>query len=112
MLRWLTLLLRFAATIVRSCRNFLLENSLSAELWNGFLQCLQNLVTVLPRKDRPAFPLDQRPENPPDNNRPERELRPLVIARKISFGSQSAAGACTREVLMTCCNPCVNAPTI
>jgi transposase len=38
---------------------------------------------------------------PADNNLAERELRPLVIARKISFGSQSDAGAGTREVLMT-----------
>ena len=33
--------------------------------------------------------------------RSERELRPLVIARKVSFGSQSEAGARTREILMT-----------
>jgi len=38
---------------------------------------------------------------PADNNMAERELRPLVIARKISFGSQSDAGAKTREILMT-----------
>lgn len=38
---------------------------------------------------------------PADNNRAERELRPLVIARKLSFGSQSEAGARTREVLMS-----------
>ena len=38
---------------------------------------------------------------PADNNRAERELRPLVIARKVSFGSQSEAGARTREVLMS-----------
>jgi hypothetical protein len=38
---------------------------------------------------------------PAENNRAERELRPLVIARKISFGSQSEAGARTREVLMS-----------
>jgi transposase len=38
---------------------------------------------------------------PAENNRAERELRPLVIARKISFGSQSEAGAHTREVLMS-----------
>ncbi|MBE3115591.1 IS66 family transposase [Candidatus Bathyarchaeota archaeon] len=38
---------------------------------------------------------------PADNNLAERELRPLVIARKISFGSQSVAGAATREILMT-----------
>jgi hypothetical protein len=38
---------------------------------------------------------------PADNNLAERELRPLVIARKISFGSQSENGAKTREILMT-----------
>lgn len=38
---------------------------------------------------------------PADNNLAERELRPLVIARKISFGSQSEEGARTREILMT-----------
>jgi transposase len=38
---------------------------------------------------------------PADNNLAERELRPLVIARKISFGSQGQRGVRTREVLMT-----------
>ena len=38
---------------------------------------------------------------PVDNNLAERELRPLVIARKISFGSQPDAGVRTREILMT-----------
>ena len=38
---------------------------------------------------------------PADNNRAERELRPTVIARKVSFGSQSDAGAKTREILTT-----------
>lgn len=38
---------------------------------------------------------------PAENNRAERELRPLVIARKVSFGSQSEAGAKTRETLLT-----------
>lgn len=41
------------------------------------------------------------PSIPADNNLAERALRPLVIARKISFGSQSEAGAKTREILMT-----------
>jgi hypothetical protein len=36
---------------------------------------------------------------PADTNRAERELRPTVIARKVSFGSQSDAGAKTREIL-------------
>ena len=38
---------------------------------------------------------------PADNNLAERTLRPLVIARKVSFGSQSDAGAKTREILMS-----------
>jgi len=38
---------------------------------------------------------------PADNNRAERELRRTVIARKTSFGSQSDAGAKTREILMS-----------
>ena len=38
---------------------------------------------------------------PAENNLAERDLRPLVVARKVSFGSQSVAGARTRETLMT-----------
>ncbi len=40
-------------------------------------------------------------EVPAENNRAERELRPLVVARKVSFGSQSDAGAKTRASIMT-----------
>jgi len=36
-----------------------------------------------------------------DNNLAERDLRPTVIARKVSFGSQSDTGAQSRGVLMT-----------
>jgi hypothetical protein len=41
------------------------------------------------------------PTIPAENNLAERDLRPLVIARKVSFGSQSEAGARTREILMS-----------
>jgi transposase len=41
------------------------------------------------------------PAVPAENNFAERELRPLVVARKVSFGSQSRQGAATREVLMS-----------
>ena len=37
---------------------------------------------------------------PAEHNLAERDLRPTVIARKVSFGSQSDAGAHTRGVLM------------
>lgn len=38
---------------------------------------------------------------PADNNYSERSLRPLVIARKLSFGTQSARGSRTRSMLMS-----------
>ncbi len=38
---------------------------------------------------------------PAENNLAERDLRPTVIARKVSFGSVSDAGAHTRSILMT-----------
>lgn len=38
---------------------------------------------------------------PPDNNLAERDLRPTVIARKVSFGSSSDTGAKTRSILMS-----------
>jgi hypothetical protein len=38
---------------------------------------------------------------PAENNWAERDLRPTVIARKVSFGSQSDAGAHTRGILMS-----------
>jgi hypothetical protein len=38
---------------------------------------------------------------PADNNPAERDVRPTVVARKVSFGSQSDAGAETRGILMT-----------
>ncbi len=38
---------------------------------------------------------------PAHNNRAERDLRPTVIARKVSFGSSSDAGAETRSILMS-----------
>jgi transposase len=41
---------------------------------------------------------------PADNNLAERDLRPSVIARKVSFGSVTDAGAQTRSVLTTILN--------
>jgi transposase len=38
---------------------------------------------------------------PADNHLAERDLRPTVMARKVSFGSQADAGAQTRGVLMS-----------
>lgn len=62
---------------------------------------IQNIQDIFRQKaDRLYHWADDR-KIPADNNLAERELRPLVIARKISFGSQSEKGARTREILMT-----------
>jgi len=62
------------------------------------IQHLQNIFREHP--DR-VFQWVKSPEIPAENNFAERGLRPQVIARKISFGSQSSRGMRTREILMT-----------
>jgi transposase len=62
------------------------------------IQRIQNLYR---EKASRLYHWARDPKIPAHNNYSERELRPLVIARKISFGSQSEAGAHTREVLMS-----------
>lgn len=62
------------------------------------IQRIQNIF-----RDHPArlYHWAEDPQVPAENNFAERELRPLVIARKISFGSQSEKGARSREILMS-----------
>jgi transposase len=62
---------------------------------------IQKIQDIFREKANRLYHWAQDRNVPADNNLAERELRPLVIARKISFGSQSDAGAKTREVLMT-----------
>jgi transposase len=62
---------------------------------------IQKIQDIFRKHTKRLFHWSKSPQIPADNNRAERELRPLVIARKISFGSQSEAGAHTRETLMT-----------
>lgn len=62
---------------------------------------IQKIQNLFREKAQRLYHWAKDPKIPADNNRSERELRPLVIARKISFGSQSEAGARTREGLMS-----------
>jgi transposase len=62
------------------------------------IQKIQNIFRK--HKDR-LYHWARDPSIPAENNLAERDLRPLVIARKVSFGSQSQEGARTRETLMT-----------
>lgn len=49
-------------------------------------------------KHRRLFQWCQNAKIPAENNYSEREIRKIVIARKMSYGSQSKAGAKTREI--------------
>ena len=62
------------------------------------VQRIQNIFRENPTR---LYHWAEDPQVPAENNFAERTLRPLVIARKISFGSQSEKGARTREVLMS-----------
>ena len=62
---------------------------------------IQNLQDVFRRHADRMYHWARDPTIPAENNLAERELRPLVVARKVSFGSQSQRGAATRETLMT-----------
>ena len=62
---------------------------------------IQKIQNLFREKAARLYHWAKNPAIPADNNRAERELRPLVIARKISFGSQSEQGAQTREILMS-----------
>jgi len=62
------------------------------------IRAFQDIFTT--HEDRLFHWVDDR-RTPADNNRAERDLRPTVIARKVSFGSSSDAGAETRSILMS-----------
>jgi transposase len=75
-----------------------IEKTMQAPASHPGIQHIQNLFR---EKSQRIFRWTLDPRIPAENNRAERELRPLVIARKVSFGSQSDAGAATRETLMS-----------
>jgi transposase len=62
---------------------------------------IQRIQNIFRENTARLYHWARHPSIPAENNRAERELRPLVIARKISFGSQSEQGLKTREVLMS-----------
>ena len=62
---------------------------------------IQSYQDIFRQKADRLYHWAKDPSVPAENNFAERELRPLVVARKVSFGSQSGQGAATREVLMS-----------
>ena len=62
---------------------------------------IQTIQTIFQQYAHRLYHWVDHRDIPPENNFSERGFRRLVIARKISFGSQSDNGAKTREILMT-----------
>ena len=75
-----------------------MESTLSEDWKHLGIQRIQRIFHE--KKDRLYHWVKSR-EVTAENNRAERELRPTVIARKVSFGSQSDAGAKTRSSIMS-----------
>ena len=62
---------------------------------------IQQFQNIFRRHPERMFQWVKSPDIPAENNFAERGVRPSVIARKISFGSQAERGMLTRELLMT-----------
>jgi hypothetical protein len=75
-----------------------IERAMKAEARHPGVRTMQDLFV---EKAERMYQWAEDRRVPADNNRAERELRPTVIARKVSFGSQSEGGAKTRETLMS-----------
>jgi len=75
-----------------------IQTAVQAQAQHPGIQQIQDIFRKNPSR---LYHWAKSPTIPAENNRAERELRPLVIARKISFGSQSERGAQTREILMS-----------
>ncbi|MGQ9693738.1 MAG: IS66 family transposase [Thermodesulfobacteriota bacterium] len=62
---------------------------------------IRRIQEIFPDHADRMYPWAEDRRIPADNNLAERDLRLTIIARKVSFGSQSDAGAQTRGILMS-----------
>jgi transposase len=62
---------------------------------------VQKIQDIFREKEKSLYHWVKDRDIPAENNFAERELRPTVIARKVSHGSQSKAGARTRSIMMS-----------
>ena len=62
---------------------------------------VQGFQNIFREHEEHLFVWAENPNIPCHNNYAERNLLPIVIARKISFGCQSERGMATREILMS-----------
>jgi len=62
---------------------------------------IQHIQNIFRKNENRLYQWVKDRRVPADNNATEREIRSTVIARKVSFGSQSKKGAETRSIMMT-----------
>ena len=62
---------------------------------------VRNYQDIFREREGELFHWVEDPAVPAENNRAERMVRPLAVARKVSHGSQSERGLQVREVLMS-----------
>ena len=62
---------------------------------------IKNIQNIFKKNKNRMYHWAKDRDVPADNNFAEQELRQVVIARKVSFGSQSEKGAETRSILMS-----------
>ena len=83
-------------------RHTLIESRLDTLLSESFENAEAVRLAKRLRKYRAAlFTFLTTPNIPFDNNHAERGIRPAVLARRVSHGNQSAAGADTQSILMS-----------
>ena len=61
----------------------------------------QRLRNRIIRHNQELFPFLEDPSIEPTNNRAERQLRPMVIMRKLTFGNRSDSGAQNQAAIMS-----------
>jgi transposase len=62
---------------------------------------IQKFQNIFRENEDRLFQWVDHPNVPCENNYAERNLRPIVISRKLSFGCQSERGMKTREIIMS-----------
>mgnify|MGYP001598512690 FL=1 len=62
---------------------------------------VQSFQDIFRKNEDRLFQWVDHPDVPCENNYAERNLRPIVISRKLSFGCQSERGMKTREIIMS-----------
>ncbi len=87
--------------LIRKFENFLLDGLICGN--NKTKNTCANIINV----NRSLWTFLSNPTIEPTNNQAERQLRPIVIWRKLSFGTQSDRGSRFVERIFTVTSTCV-----